>query len=121
MLNQFQKGLSPIGVLFNVCVFALILLVASKVIENYLDYRTIRSVFIEEAEMPNIATKSNGEITNDLEKTLVMNSIREWDFNGSVYFMNDKGQRVLGFAYEDRKHLFANIDIVMSFSFEKAL
>jgi hypothetical protein len=52
MLNVKQKGLSPIGILWNVCVFAFAVTVGLKLVEHYMDFYTIRAAFTELAENP---------------------------------------------------------------------
>jgi hypothetical protein len=57
----------------------------------------------------------------DLEMKLIMNNIREWKAKDHAYFADEKGNKVLGFQYEDRIHMFSNLDVILSFEFEKEM
>lgn len=118
MLHHKQKGLSPIGILFMVCTFALIVVTGLKLTPHYLDYNTIRSVYETVASDPNIAKKGPAEVYDALSKALTLNSIQEFNLQSNTYFNNDSGEKVLGFNYEIRVHMFSNIDVVLTFDHE---
>ena len=118
MLNVKQKGVSPIGVLFLVCTFAFFVLVGLKLAEHYIDYNTIRSSYKELAENNEFKAMGGGERLEAISRTLNLNNIREWDIKGNTYFSNADGEKVLGFSYEVRVHMFANIDVVLVFNYE---
>jgi hypothetical protein len=118
MLNVKQKGLSPVGVLFVVCTFAFILMVGLKLFEHYVDYNTIRSSYKELAEKPEFMSMGANDKFDAISSALTLNNIREWDYREHTYFNNSDGEKVLGFAYEQRVHMFANIDVVLVFNYE---
>jgi hypothetical protein len=120
MFNKKQKGLSPIGVLFMVCFFALTLLIALKLSTHYMDFFSIRSAFQEQATLPSAKTAGYREMMDNVDKQLRMNSVRDFDFK-NAYFSKSTGVPVIGFAYEVREHMFANIDVVLSFEFEQEI
>lgn len=118
MLNVKQKGLSPIGVLFVVCTFAFIVMVGLKLFEHYIDYNTIRSTYKELAEKSEFMAMGANDKFDAISSALTLNNIREWDYRENTYFNNGDGDKVLGFAYEVRVHMFANIDVVLVFNYE---
>jgi len=121
MFSNRQRGSSPTLILFNVCVFAFVLLVGAKVIEPYIDYNTIRAVFEDVSRFPDSAEASPDALKSKIESALTLNNVRNWDLKENAYYADAKGNRVLGFDYEVRKKLFYNVDIVLSFKYEKAL
>lgn len=120
MYNIKQKGLSPIGVLFMVCFFALVLVVALKLSTHYMDFFSIRTAFEDQAAMPSAKTAGYRDMMDNLDKQLRMNSVRDFDFK-NAYLNKESGVPVLGFAYEIREHMFLNIDVVLSFEFEQEI
>lgn len=118
MFSLKQKGMSPISVLFVVCAFALILMVALKLSTHYLDYNSIRKAYQAQSESPGIKDAAPQKILDDIDKQLRINSVRDFDLKGNSYFENEKGAKVLGFKYEVREHMFANVDVVLSFEYE---
>lgn len=121
MLNIKQKGLSPIGVLFVICVFAFSVIAGLKLAPYYIDYNTLRSVYEEKAGMADFKEMAPEEKISSISKALTMNNVRDFDIRENSYFMTEEGEKVLGFKYEVRQHMFANIDVVLSFSYEKGL
>lgn len=121
MFNAKQKGLSPIGILFVVCTFAFFVMSGLKLAEHYIDYNTIRAVYKELAQRPDIKQMPAGSKLDEISKSLTLNNVRDWNINQNTYFNTDKGDSVLGFSYEVRVHMFANIDVVLSFDYEAEL
>lgn len=118
MFNVKQKGISPIGVLFVVCTFALLIMVALKLTTHYIDYNSIRSAFKSQAELPETKDASRAKIMSGIDKQLRINSIRDFNLNENAYINNEEGVMTLGVSYEVREHMFANIDVVLSFEYE---
>lgn len=118
MFNAKQKGLSPLGVLLVVCVFAFFMILILKLAPYYIDYNSIKTVFSDAARAPETKNYSNAQIQSAISKRLTINSVRDFRFQDSAYISRDEGNAVLGFEYEIREHMFANIDVVLSFSYE---
>ncbi len=117
MFNVKQRGLSPVGILFVSCAFAFFVMAGLKLGEHYIDYNTIRAVFKEVGDRPGIKQLSTGAKYDEISKALTLNNIREWSIRDNAYFSNE----AIGFAYEQRIHMFANIDVVLSFEYEAEL
>lgn len=121
MLGKHQKGLSPIGILFVVCVLAFALMVTLKLAQHYIDFYSVRSIFQEKASSGQARDMAPEKIKEDLYKQLAINNIRDFSLDERAYFVSESGARVLGFNYEVREHLFANIDAVLTFKFEEPI
>ena len=121
MLNVKQKGMSPVTVLFLICVFAFVLIVALKLATHYMEYFSVRSVFQEMAEDKQTKSEPIGKIKRDIYTQLAINNIRDFNLDDRAYFVNDDGDNVLGFNYEVREHMFGNIDVILTFKFETPL
>ncbi len=114
--KQKQKGLSPVGVLFMVCVFAFVLLLFFKLAPHYMDYWTLRTVFTETGAIPGLTKQTNHNINNTLEKRLIINSFREFDPRKDAYVEREDGVLFLGFEYKVTEHMIGNIDVVLTFA-----
>ena len=119
MFGLQQKGLSPIGILFVVCVFVFFVMISLKLGPKYIDYNTIRTVFqdaVEEAERDDMKPKA---IIKSIEKKLLINNIRDFKVRDSAFIGQEKGITFVEFEYEVREHLFYNIDVLLTFSFSE--
>lgn len=113
-----QKGMSPVVVLFLLCMFAFALVVVLKLVPAYLDYSTLKTSFNGFAEDPKAKEVDYPEFRSMVGKRLDINGVREFNFKESAYMNKNEEGMVVGFKYEVRKHMFINIDAVMSFEYE---
>lgn len=114
-LKRMQKGLSPIGVLFMVMVFAFILMLFFKLAPHYLNFWTLRTVYTEVGDIPGINKQSVHEIENILAKRLIINSFRDFDPRKDSYVGKEDGVLKLQFEYEIKEHMIGNVDVLLSF------
>ena len=117
MLSTYQKGLSPIGVLAVVCLFAAVLVSTLKLLPHYLDYNTLKTVYTDISKRPEANSQSPREIYDSIQRALAINSVRDFDIRESTVINKESGRLQLGLDYEVREHLFANIDVVLTFKF----
>lgn len=117
MLSKYQKGLSPIGVFAVVCLFALLLVSALKLLPHYLDYNTLKTVYTDISNRPETSGESPRQIYSAIESALAINSIRNFDIADSTVISKENGKVQLGLDYEVREHMFGNVDVVLTFKY----
>ena len=117
MFGLKQKGLSPIGILFVVCVFAFFVMIGLKLGPKYLDYNTIRSVFKDAAVEAERNKMKPDDIRRKIESMLVINNVRDFNMRENAFIGVNQGVTVVEFEYQIREHLLYNIDVVLTFSF----
>ncbi len=117
MLRSKQKGLSPIGVLMGVCIFAAFVTALLKIFPYYVSDNTIKGIFQEVANEEGIRSKSASTIKGQIEKQFQMNSVRDFNMNESAFVGEEGDLLIIEYSYEIREHIFANIDVVLSFEF----
>lgn len=117
-LKSKQKGMSPITVLVMCIALAGVILVVLKLGPHYLDYSNIRKVFNAAAEAPGAESIAFKQLYKNVNKGLLINNIRDFDFKDSAYIDKSDGTVVYGFEYEIRDNMAFNIDTVLMFSHE---
>jgi len=119
MLNAHaQKGLSPLGVLFVVCVFAAALLAVFKIAPHYLDYNTLTTVYSDVAKDPAMKGASQTEIFSGVKKRLRINGVRSFSVKENSFYDDSEEVPVLGFEYVVKENLAGNLFAYMEFSHE---
>lgn len=108
--------MSPIGIMFMVCTFAFMLLLFFKLGPHYMDYYGLRSVFDQQANLPDIKTQNVSKIQSDLGKTLIINNYRNFNPATDATITIEDGILTMGFEYEVREHMIANVDVLLTFS-----
>ena len=114
MFGLNQKGLSPIGILCGLIIFAFVVLVGLKLMPAVTDYLSIKSTFIDAAEQGKRQDLDPQTIRGEIMKKFIVNSIRDFDWD-KAYIGKEDGYTYLEFDYEVRTHLFMNVDVVLSF------
>jgi hypothetical protein len=117
-MKSKQAGLSPAGVLVFVVLIALVALVGIKLAPFYMDYSTVRTVFQDTAQSPEAQNLSLKRLQSLVSKRLLINSVRDFDIKESLYMDKSDAETVIGFEYEVREHIVANIDVILTFEFE---
>lgn len=117
MLSHYQKGLSPIGVLAVTCLFALFLVSGLKLIPHYLDYGSLKMIYEDVNQKDDLGTMSAQDIYSAIYKSLVINSLSDFDIRGNSIISKEAGRTKVGLDYEVREHLFGNINVVLTFQY----
>ena len=114
----FQKGLSPLGGLLVAAVAGFALMVIMQLMPHYLDYSGIKKVHdnmaLEEETFKMSKLKREGWIS----KRLLTHQIRDYNPENTYIGESENGVPVLGFKYEIREHMLANVSAVLEFEYE---
>lgn len=117
MFARYQKGLSPIGVLLVVCIFVFFVVCALKLTPHYLDFSSLKSIYTDVNNQPDINNRSPQAIYDSISRSLSINSLGDFDIKANTVLSNESGQMKVGLDYEVREPLFGNISVVLTFQY----
>lgn len=110
-----QKGLTKIGNIFVLGVFAFIVLTGFKIVPMYMDFYQAESILKSVKDDTSIDKSSNNEIWTAIRKRLSVNNIRYLEKKDFEIY-RENGQTKITMEYEVKKEYFANIFIGGNFS-----
>ncbi len=109
-----QAGLSFMGILMVVAVVASAVTLVLKLAPHYIDYYAVKSV-IEDLPTQKVHEMSRSEIKESLQKRFKVNNLRDFKVTDILKIDRGRDDTVLNVKYEQREHLFSNIDVVLRF------
>ncbi len=113
-----QRGMGMLGFIVIIALVAFFATIVLKVGPRYLDFWTVRTIMEETAANPQqIQRGTRGQgIISAVDKRLNINSVYNRKGSDFVVKKIDGGKYLLSIDYEDRVHLFFNVDAVTIFS-----
>ncbi|WP_343596017.1 DUF4845 domain-containing protein [Acinetobacter sp.] len=111
---QRQRGASYLGYLFGVIALIAALKIVVAVWPVYWDDYIINKQIIEVLKT-NDTSISPTQFSSKMDEQLSLNNIQNTKFNDIAKVSNDEGQIQVAKHYEVRRHLFLNIDLILSF------
>lgn len=111
---QRQRGASYLGYLFGVIALIAALKVVVAVWPVYWDDYIINKQIVEVLKT-NDTSISPTQFSSKMDEQLSLNNIQNTKFNDIAKVSNDEGQIQVAKHYEVRRHLFLNIDLILSF------
>lgn len=112
-MRKAQQGVSVIGVLLAVILFAIVAKAALAIWPAYWDDRVINNE-IEDVLKNNPITMKSFEFESKMDQQLSMNNIRDLKIKDITQVQNAGGLEVKK-KYEVRKPFLLNIDLVLTF------
>ncbi|WP_326518970.1 DUF4845 domain-containing protein [Acinetobacter sp. CAAS 2-6] len=112
-MRKAQQGVSVIGVLLAVILFAIVAKAALAIWPTYWDDRVINKE-IEDVLKNNPITMKSFEFESKMDQQLSMNNIRDLKIKDITQVQNAGGLEVKK-KYEVRKPFLLNIDLVLTF------
>lgn len=109
-----QHGLSALGTLVAVVVVVLSVTLVLKLAPYYIDFYTIQSV-LEEIPAQDMRSMSRSKLDDVLKKRFSINNLRDFDIRDIISLQRSRDSTVLELSYEQREHLFFNVDVVLTF------
>lgn len=118
-----QKGVGAAGWVVIVSLVLGLLTIGVRLVPHYLDHSTISDLIEAALEDPRIDRMTQRDFERKLLQNMKLNNIREFDLTDRLVFERSSGVIDVDFSYEVREPMFANIDVVMTFSdqFEKVV
>lgn len=107
------RGMTLIGFLFVLILVVIVVILGMKIVPIYAEYYDVVSSMEGLQAEPNMAQKSTSEIRDLLFRRLYVNYVSNVK-QGDVHVVRRGGVQV-HVAYQVRKHLVANMDVIASF------
>jgi hypothetical protein len=115
-MPAMQKGMGASGILFVVVVVVFVATMLLKLGPAYLSFMTVKSVMNEVAASPEPVLGGLATLQRTLDSRMNVNDVRGFDAK-SFKIKKRAGEEVFDLTvdYEQRVHLFFNIDAVLTF------
>jgi hypothetical protein len=111
-----QKGIGMSGWLAIIVIVLSVVTVGISTIPHYMDHSTIDGLITGVLDGDDVGRMNERDFKRRLERNMRLNNIREFELDEKITFVREGGIINVEFAYEVREPLFANVDLVMSFS-----
>jgi len=115
-----QRGASLLGIMVIIGLVVFFAAVGIAMVPSYFTFLQVRNAMDVMREKPDVIAKGPGAIRSALSNTLYINEIRSVD-SRKFKIEKKRGHYDLSIDYEVRKHLVANVDVVMRFGHEVQL
>ncbi len=114
-----QRGMGMLGFIFIVGLAAFFITILLKMGPAYLNYWTIRTIMTEVAKQPQMIEGGPRGILNAVGKRMDINNLRDRSVKDDFAIEKvDNNVYSLILSYEDRRHLFFNVDAVAMFDYQ---
>lgn len=112
-----QQGITLISFIMVLVVAGFFALMAMKLFPMYSEFYSLKNVMEEFAKQPNSASMTPAQMQADLDRRFNISYIESVDLKRHVKVIRTNGGRgsQLNIAYEVRKPLMANLDVVGKF------
>ncbi len=112
-----QQGITLMSFLVVLVVAGFFALMAMKLFPMYNEFFSVKSVMGELAKQPNSASMTPAQVQADLDRRFNISYIESVDLKKHVKIIRGSGGRSsqLNIAYEVRKPLLGNLDVVGKF------
>lgn len=111
-----QRGMGFLGFIVLIALAAFFVTIILKVGPLYLNFWTIRTIMQETVAQSGELVGGARGITSSIDKRLNINSVNNVTGKDFVIKKIEEGVYRVTLEYEDRVHLFFNVDAVTSFS-----
>ncbi len=109
-----QRGLSALGTLVVIILAVSGVTLVLKLAPYYIDYFTIRSV-LEDLPANQVRSMSRASLDELLQKRFSINNLRGFKIRDIIKLDRSREGTALELNYEQREHLFFNVDVVLTF------
>ncbi len=113
-----QRGMGMTGVIFTVGLVAFFMTILLKIGPLYLNFWTIRSIMTDVSTQTEPLQGGQRAIIDSIGKRMDVNSVRNITTNEFEVIKQDQNVYRVTVNYEQRVHLFFNIDAVAMFTYQ---
>lgn len=113
----YQRGTARSGMVFGLLLSAVLLFFIVKLFPVYVDHNFITSVTHSMLDHNGMSTMSESQIRQDLESSLRLNNVRNFNIDDVHVYREGNSTRVR-IQYEKRIPLIGNIDLLVRFDEE---
>lgn len=120
MMNRKQSGMTMLGFLITLSVIMFFVYTGMKVVPMYIEYYSVKKALAGMANEPGIGSKSKEQVHALFYRRLNMSYANGVKKDALKIESTDQGL-MLTVAYEQRKQLIANLDVVGIFHAQQEL
>ena len=113
--RSVQAGMSFLGILLVVAIVGSAVTLVLKLGPHYIDFYAVKSV-IEDLPAQKVHEMSRREIQESLQKRFKVNNLRDFKVVDILKIERGRDETIVLVSYEQREHLVANVDIVLTFN-----
>ncbi len=113
-----QRGMGMLGVIFTVGLIAFFMTILLKLGPLYLNFWTIRSIMTGVAEQSETIEGGARGIADSISRRMNVNSIANITSKDFEIKKLEQNRYQVTVDYEQRVHLFFNVDVVAMFSYQ---
>lgn len=117
-MKKAQRGMGMLGILFTVGLLAFFMTVLLKLGPLYADFWTLRSIMVEVSAQNSAIEGGARGVSGVIEKRMDINNVRSVTMSDFSIEKRDQGQFQVTLNYEQREHLFFNVDAIVSFEYQ---
>ena len=117
-LHGRQNGAGMLSILVILSLIIFFVTIAFKLGPAYMGFWTIKSVMDNVAEQSTPITGGTREIANQIGKRLDINSVGQVSVKDFKIRRTGENLYEVSLHYEQRQHLFFNIDTVLTFAYQ---
>jgi hypothetical protein len=110
-----QRGMSINTMMIVIVLVVFFATLLFRLGPGYMSFWTMKSIMDEVAQSPEPILGGRVAIMKVLENRMMINNVRDVDAKSFTFTKNDDGNFDVTLAYEQRIHLFFNIDAVLTF------
>lgn len=116
-MKTYQTGMSPISVLFSICLFAFLVVVGLKLMPHYIDYFTLKKLYSDVNAHEPLEEMSAQQIFAALDKRLMLNTVKDFNIKEGTVLSKETGVLKVGLDYEVVEHIFGNVSVILTFDY----
>ncbi|HEB97056.1 MAG TPA: DUF4845 domain-containing protein [Sedimenticola thiotaurini] len=109
-----QRGMTGVGWLTVLALIGFFAMLILKLAPVYMEHYSVKTVLASLKEEPLITTRSVAEVRRLLKKRLTINGVYDMK-KEAMKIKKEGGVMRVRIAYEVRKHMVGNVDVVISF------
>lgn len=110
-----QRGIGGLGFLIILILIGVVAVVGMRIAPMYIGHFTIRSALEGIKDDPEIKQMGPAEIRQSIQRRFEINNVTAVD-NKDLKIRRDKNTTIIELAYEVRKPLIGNLDVIGSFN-----
>lgn len=111
---KFQRGVSLNGLMIGAVIFALVALLAMKVLPEYIEYGKVTKAVKAASGDGSLKDVSVAQVRTSLQKRMEIDDIKSIELN-DFQITKENGELVISFAYQRKVHLFKNVSLLFDF------
>jgi hypothetical protein len=120
-LGTHQRGMGMLAILFTIGLLAFFMTVLLKLGPVYSNFWTIRSIMVDVAEQPEGVPSGARGIVDMIGKRMNVNNVTTVTASDFEIQKQDQDRFQVILHYEERVHLFFNVDAIAVFDYQVAV